>query len=53
MQVPYKWSRYKHNPSFCHFLRMESRVSLLKEAFSKWLIYFAGRHLEISEAKPR
>ena len=31
---------------------MESRVSLLKEAFSKWLIDFAGRHEEISEASP-
>ena len=48
VQVLYKWSRYKHT-----FLRMESRVSLLKEAFSKWLVDFAGRHEEISDAKPR
>ena len=37
---------------FLSFLRMESRVSLLKEAFSKWLIDFAGRYEEISEASP-
>ena len=52
MQVLYKWSGYKRKPSFFSFLRMESRVSLLKEAFSKWLIDFAGRHEEISEASP-
>ena len=28
---------------------MESCVSLLKEAFSEWLIDFAGRYEEISE----
>ena len=51
MQVLYKCSRYKHNPSFVIFTNGESCFVVERSIF-EMVDRFAGRHEEITEAKP-